>query len=106
MEFEANHQIAWIIDDAVAKTKPLPKRKKVIDLVPENYDSTDEVSQQPQAELPPVNRDTTSVWVAELRDILIDDFGFTHVTESVYATVSELTKTQEVLCKRLETAAR
>ena len=44
--------------------------------------------------------------MGELRDILIDDFGFTHVTESVYATVNELTKTQEILCKRLETAAR
>ena len=31
-EFEANQQIAWIIDDAVARTKPLPKRKKVVDL--------------------------------------------------------------------------
>ena len=57
-------------------------------------------------ELPPVNRDTTSVWVSELRDILTSDFGFTHVTESIYATVSDLSKTQEVLCKRLETAAR
>lgn len=44
-EFEADQQIAWIIDDAVARTKPLPKRKKVIDLVPEDYGSTDEVSQ-------------------------------------------------------------
>ena len=56
--------------------------------------------------MPPVNRDTTSIWVSELRDILTEDFGFTHVTESVYASVNELTKTQEVLCKRLETAAR
>jgi len=31
-DFEPDQQIAWIIDDAVPKTKPLPKRKKVVGL--------------------------------------------------------------------------
>lgn len=44
--------------------------------------------------------------MSELRDILTDDFDFTHVTESIYASVGELTKTQEVICRRLEKAAR
>ena len=44
--------------------------------------------------------------MSELREILTDDFGFSHVTESVYPTVSELTKTQHILCKRLDLAAR
>ena len=97
-EFDTTYQIAWIIDDAVPKTKPLPKRKKVIDLptTPRSGGadkSADDVSQAPQDELPPVNRDTTSLWVSELRDILTEDFNFTHVTESVYATVSELVMT-------------
>ena len=35
-EFETNYQIAWIIDDAVPKTKPLPKKKKVVQLPPHN----------------------------------------------------------------------
>ena len=47
----------------------------------------------PMNELPPVNRDTTSQWVSELREILTNEFAFTHVTESVYASVTELTKT-------------
>ena len=34
-EFPADHYIAWIIDDAVARTKPLPKWKKAVDL-PDN----------------------------------------------------------------------
>ena len=42
-EFETDQQIAWIIDDAVAKTKPLLKRKKVVKLR-DDFDSTDEVS--------------------------------------------------------------
>lgn len=32
MDFPADHYIAWIIDDAVARTKPLPKWKKAVDL--------------------------------------------------------------------------
>lgn len=31
-DFEPDQQIAWIIDDAVAKTKPLPKHKQVVKL--------------------------------------------------------------------------
>ena len=53
-----------------------------------------------------MNTNSTSKWVGELRDILTDDFNFNHVTESIYASVGELTKTQEVICKRLEKAAR
>ena len=44
--------------------------------------------------------------MAELRDLLIDEFSFSHVTESIYSTVSELTQTQQVICKRLDKAAR
>lgn len=29
-EFPANNYIAWIIDDAVARTKPLPQWKKTV----------------------------------------------------------------------------
>ena len=43
-EFEPYSQVAWIIDDAVAKTKPLPKRKTVIDLPGLPGDSTEELS--------------------------------------------------------------
>ena len=43
-EFEPYQQVAWIIDDAVAKTKPLPKRKTVIELPEQLGDSTDELS--------------------------------------------------------------
>ena len=60
----------------------------------------------PMNELPPVNRDTTSQWVSELREILTNEFAFTHVTESVYASVTELSKTQQIICKRLEKASR
>jgi len=56
--------------------------------------------------MPVVNVNPTTKWVSELRDILCEDFKFTHVTQSIYASVSELTKTQEVLCKRLDKAAR
>ena len=31
-DFEPDLQIAWIIDDAVPKTKPLPKNKKTVSL--------------------------------------------------------------------------
>ena len=113
-EFEPDVHIAWIIDDAVARTKALPRRKQVIAIDITNHalnnsdeSLADEVSDiPPQKELPPVNRDQTSLWVSELRDILTEDFGFTHVTESVYPTVSELTKTQSILCKRLDMAAK
>ena len=127
-EFPADHFIAWIIDDAVAKTKPLPKWKKVVDL-PENpmnaamdYSMSDDEAaatdrsaggnQPPQQhpKLPKIpdkvpNRDQTSRWVSELRDILVDDFSFGHITTSIYATVSELVDTQSLLCRRLEKCA-
>ena len=99
--FEATHFVAWIIDDAVAKTRPLPKTKKVLDL-PKNPLLDDSVENLPQDELkpviepeekPPVNRNATSLWVSELRDTLIDEFSFSHVTESIYSTVTELVQT-------------
>ena len=44
-EFESSQQIAWIIDDAVARTKPLPKHKKTVGAPDVPLDlSTDEVS--------------------------------------------------------------
>ena len=35
-DFEADQQIAWIIDDAVAKTKAIPKQKKTVTLPGDN----------------------------------------------------------------------
>ena len=48
----------------------------------------------------------SSVWVKELRETLNYDFGFNHVTESVFASINELHLTQSIICKRLDKANR
>ena len=40
-EFEPDVHIAWIIDDAVARTKALPRRKQVIDITNHAMNNSD-----------------------------------------------------------------
>ena len=52
------------------------------------------------------DRPAASAWVKELRESLTHDFGFNHVTESVFASINELHITQSILCKRIEKATK
>ena len=52
------------------------------------------------------DRPAASAWVKELREMLNYDFGFSHVQESVFASINELHITQSIICKRIAKATK
>ena len=52
-EFEPDVHIAWIIDDAVARTKALPRRKQVIDITNHNLNNSDQSVVDEVTDIPP-----------------------------------------------------
>ena len=57
-------------------------------------------------EYKPVKPATTSQWTTDLQKLLREEFYFSHITTSVYASVAELSRTQDLLCKRIDRAVR
>ena len=97
--FRPNQQIAWIIDDAVPKVRGQKKKSK----------STIDLNQAESGEMPFADRKdrpAASAWVKELREMLNYDFGFSHVQESVFASINELHITQSIICKRIAKATK